>query len=342
MIAIGPGAQQSTAADPGQWVGKVGRHVIGMSEFGHWLSIYRLQVGLKRYPAAAPGTAAYRKCRSSHQSGIYCLKVFRRGMPEVMEMLISSAWINGEAAAKRIKVSRTELDKAFAKAKRSAFKSEAAYRKFRRESGQSVADMRGRVAVDLLSTKIRAAVVKGVAPANRDARFTSFFAEFRSRWRARTVCAAAFVIDICHPQAPDVVNPTSQSWIGNLTRSTDLLVAPVVPKQLGPTPTTITADDIVKGSGTVAGAGSKVTVRYIGVLRSNGTQVDSSWSRDPNSSTFPLSELINCWTKGIPGMRVGGRRQLTCPASSAYGSDGSGSVPPNAPLVFVVDLVAVG
>jgi peptidylprolyl isomerase len=228
------------------------------------------------------------------------------------------------------------------KAKRSAFKSEAAYRKFRRESGQSVADMRGRVAVDLLGAKIRAAVVKGVAPADRDSKVSSFVAEFRSRWRARTICAAAFVIDLCHPQAPDVVKPTSQSWIGNLTPSTDLLVAPVVPKQLGPTPTTITADDIVTGSGAVADAGSKVTVRYIGVLRSNGTQIDSSWSRDPNSSTFPLSGLINCWAKGIPGMRVGGRRQLTCPASSAYGANGSGSVPPNAPLVFVVDLVAIG
>lgn len=343
LIAFGTATPQSLAAAPQPWVAKVGRHAIGLSEFTHLLSIYRLSVGLKRYPVAAPGTTAYRRCHARHLTDNHCLKVFRRGSPAVMSMLLSAEWIKGEAKARRIGVARREVDREFTKSKRITFKSAAAYRKFMRDSGQTVADIRGRIAVALLSSKIQASVVKGVATADRDAKLTAFVEQFQSRWRARTVCAAAFAIDICHPLAPDVVTPTPQSLIGNLTTTTDMLSAPQVPPQLGPAPTTITADDIVKGTGTEALPGSTVTVRYVGVLRSNGTQFDSSWTRQPNSSRFPLSGLIKCWGKGIPGMRVGGRRQLTCPASSAYGASGSPpKIPPNAPLVFVVDLVAVG
>jgi peptidylprolyl isomerase len=74
------------------------------------------------------------------------------------------------------------------------------------------------------------------------------------------------------------------------------------------------------------------------VLYHGGQEFDSSWKRG-EPATFSLSGVIPGWTQGIPGMRVGGRRELVIPASLAYGSKGQGTIPPNAPLVFVIDLL---
>jgi peptidylprolyl isomerase len=101
--------------------------------------------------------------------------------------------------------------------------------------------------------------------------------------------------------------------------------------------------DLVPGSGQMAAVGQTVTVNYVGVLCKNGKEFDSSWSRNQPSS-FPLTAggVIQGWIEGIPGMRVGGRRELVIPANLAYGKAGRPGIPPNAPLVFVVDLLSVG
>jgi len=114
-----------------------------------------------------------------------------------------------------------------------------------------------------------------------------------------------------------------------------------VPKTAAPTKLVI--KDLVKGTGPAAKLGQTVTVNYVGVLYKNGKEFDSSWSRGQPTS-FPLSNggLIPGWVQGIPGMKVGGRRELIIPANLAYGKKGSGStIPPNSPLVFVVDLLSV-
>jgi peptidylprolyl isomerase len=103
--------------------------------------------------------------------------------------------------------------------------------------------------------------------------------------------------------------------------------------------------DLVPGTGTIALAGQTVTVNYVGVLCKTGKEFDSSWSRGQPSS-FPLTAapggVIQGWVEGIPGMRVGGRRELIIPASLAYGTTGRPpTIPPNSPLVFVVDLLSV-
>ena len=100
--------------------------------------------------------------------------------------------------------------------------------------------------------------------------------------------------------------------------------------------------DLVPGTGAVAAAGQTVTVNYVGVLCSTGKEFDSSWKRGQPFST-PLSNgsVIPGWVQGIPGMRVGGRRQLVIPASLAYGKNGTQGIPPNSTLVFVVDLLSV-
>jgi FKBP-type peptidyl-prolyl cis-trans isomerase FkpA len=102
-------------------------------------------------------------------------------------------------------------------------------------------------------------------------------------------------------------------------------------------------EDLVVGTGTAAASGQKVTVHYTGWL-TNGTKFDSSKDRgDP--FVFPLGkgQVIKGWDQGVPGMKVGGKRKLTIPPEMGYGSRGAGGViPPNATLVFEVELLGVG
>jgi peptidylprolyl isomerase len=99
--------------------------------------------------------------------------------------------------------------------------------------------------------------------------------------------------------------------------------------------------DLIAGTGAEATAGIKVTVNYVGVLYKGGAVFDASWLRK-EPATFGLSEVIAGWTKGIAGMKVGGRRELIVPSGLAYGARGSGSkVPPDSALVFVIDLLGV-
>jgi peptidylprolyl isomerase len=118
---------------------------------------------------------------------------------------------------------------------------------------------------------------------------------------------------------------------------------PVVNVPKGPAPKGLVTKDLITGTGPAATPSSTVTVNYVGVLYKNGTEFDSSWKRSQTFTT-PLTpgSVIAGWVKGIPGMKVGGRRELIIPASQAYGAAGSGStIPPNSPLVFVVDLLGV-
>ncbi|MCH9851828.1 MAG: FKBP-type peptidyl-prolyl cis-trans isomerase [Actinomycetia bacterium] len=108
----------------------------------------------------------------------------------------------------------------------------------------------------------------------------------------------------------------------------------------GPPPNELVIDDIVEGSGSAAAAGDTVEVHYVGVDFSTGEQFDASWDRG-ESIVFPLSGLIAGWQEGIPGMKVGGRRQLVIPPELAYGPAGSGHRLSGATLVFVIDLLDV-
>jgi FKBP-type peptidyl-prolyl cis-trans isomerase FkpA len=100
--------------------------------------------------------------------------------------------------------------------------------------------------------------------------------------------------------------------------------------------------DIVVGTGALATSGKTVGVHYTGWL-ANGMKFDSSVDRGKPIS-FPLGagRVIQGWDEGIVGMKVGGKRQLRIPASAGYGYRGSGKVPPNAVLIFDIQLLAVG
>jgi FKBP-type peptidyl-prolyl cis-trans isomerase FkpA len=101
-------------------------------------------------------------------------------------------------------------------------------------------------------------------------------------------------------------------------------------------------EDIVEGSGAEAVAGQHVSVHYTGWL-TDGTKFDSSKDRDAPFD-FPLGarHVIAGWDEGVQGMKIGGTRKLTIPPQLGYGARGAGGViPPNATLVFEVELLGV-
>jgi len=101
-------------------------------------------------------------------------------------------------------------------------------------------------------------------------------------------------------------------------------------------------EDLIVGTGATAQAGMDVTVHYTGWLE-NGTKFDSSLDRgDPFTFRLGTGMVIPGWDEGVAGMRVGGKRKLIIPPQLAYGATGAGGViPPNATLIFEVELLDV-
>jgi FKBP-type peptidyl-prolyl cis-trans isomerase FkpA len=95
-----------------------------------------------------------------------------------------------------------------------------------------------------------------------------------------------------------------------------------------------------EGKGPSPAASDTVRVHYQGTFP-DGREFDSSYKRG-QPTEFPLNRVIPCWTEGVQRMKVGGKAKLTCPSSIAYGERGAGGViPPNATLVFEIELLDV-
>ncbi len=109
----------------------------------------------------------------------------------------------------------------------------------------------------------------------------------------------------------------------------------------GEPPATVQSTDVVSGDGAEAQPGAEVLVHYVGVDFASGEEFDSSWDRG-EPIRFPLRGLIQGWQDGIPGMKVGGRRQLTIPPEQAYGAAGGGHRLSGKTLIFMIDLLDVG
>lgn len=101
-------------------------------------------------------------------------------------------------------------------------------------------------------------------------------------------------------------------------------------------------EDLTAGDGDTAQAGHTVTVHYTGWLE-DGTKFDSSKDRDqPFQFALGAGQVIRGWDEGVTGMCVGGQRKLTIPHQLGYGAQGAGGViPPNATLIFDVELLGV-
>jgi peptidylprolyl isomerase len=156
--------------------------------------------------------------------------------------------------------------------------------------------------------------------------------------------------------APASTTPTTATTSTSTTPTSTtplpaaLKTEPTVVVPSGPPPKNLVIKDLIKGTGPAATSSSTVTVQYVGVLYTSHKQFDASWT-DPGGgpATFPLSGVIPGWQQGIPGMRVGGRRELIIPPSLAYkntakpasGVKGDVGIPANSTLVFVIDLHAI-
>ncbi len=106
--------------------------------------------------------------------------------------------------------------------------------------------------------------------------------------------------------------------------------------------TQLKSTDLKVGTGQAVSPGANVTVYYTGAVASTGI-IFQSTSDTGQPASFSLDQVIQGWTQGIPGMKVGGTRQLLIPANEAYGASppaGSG-IPANAPLVFNVTLLSI-
>lgn len=144
---------------------------------------------------------------------------------------------------------------------------------------------------------------------------------------------------------------TSPSPTASASATPEMTATPVVT----PTPVASPAGKVVKladglqyqdeviGTGAAAKAGDTVTVQYVGTL-TNGQQFDSSYARS-QAFTFQLGvgQVIKGWDEGVAGMKAGGKRKLQIPPALGYGAQGAGNViPPNATLLFEVELVSIG
>jgi FKBP-type peptidyl-prolyl cis-trans isomerase len=128
------------------------------------------------------------------------------------------------------------------------------------------------------------------------------------------------------------------------TSVADVGSKPTVEVPKGPAPTNLVVKDLKTGDGAEAKSGDQVSVQYVGVLYDGGKQFDASWDRgQPFAFQLGSGQVIPGWDQGVAGMKVGGRRELIIPPDLGYGAQGQPpSIPANATLVFVIDLISVG
>jgi FKBP-type peptidyl-prolyl cis-trans isomerase FkpA len=105
-------------------------------------------------------------------------------------------------------------------------------------------------------------------------------------------------------------------------------------------PSGVVVEHLKQGTGPQPTVNDVVRVNYRGTL-ANGTEFDSS-AKHGGPATFPLGQVIPCWTQGLQKMKVGGKAKLTCPAATAYGDRAVGPIPPNSDLTFEVELIGIG
>jgi len=130
---------------------------------------------------------------------------------------------------------------------------------------------------------------------------------------------------------------------GQTPRPTPPLGPPEVAGETVTTPSGLQYIDIQPGTGATPQAGQTVVAEYAGWLQADGTLFDSSFNPERTPFEFQLGTggVIPAWDEGFSTMQVGGKRRLIAPPQLAYGAAGSGVIPPNATLIFDVELLEV-
>src|SRR5262245_30568129 len=165
----------------------------------------------------------------------------------------------------------------------------------------------------------------------------------------------AFIVAIGGCQQSSTSEGTSSTTTTKTTESTPQAAAPSASESPATTPATTPSagqevtmpnglkyQDLKVGDGALAESGKEVVVHYTGWLTDN-TKFDSSVDRgQPCKFQLGAGQVIRGWDEGVKGMRVGGKRKLTIPPDLGYGANGAGGViPPNATLIFDVELLEV-
>jgi FKBP-type peptidyl-prolyl cis-trans isomerase FkpA len=151
---------------------------------------------------------------------------------------------------------------------------------------------------------------------------------------AFSVLGAASLVACTPPSSPPAARaPAAASSVPNIGALTG--TAKVT------TASGIVFESVQNGSGPSPKPTDTVKVHYRGTFP-DGREFDSSYSRGQPTS-FPLNRVIPCWTEAVQMMKPGGKARITCPPGLAYGERGAGSaVPPNATLVFDIELISIG
>ena len=189
----------------------------------------------------------------------------------------------------------------------------------------------------LVSQLVSPSVVEAAPPAAADTAVrtaVSFASTPAAALAVRTAVEAPLELD------PDVSNPTLFTMAPDPTGAAALGGELVAPTERT-TPSGLRITDLSSGTGPEASAGQTVVVNYRGTL-TNGKEFDSSYGRGPFSFPLGAGRVIRGWDEGVAGMQVGGKRKLVIPPELAYGERGAGGViPPNATLVFEVELLEI-
>lgn len=152
---------------------------------------------------------------------------------------------------------------------------------------------------------------------------------------------ALYVFSGDDPKSTDATTTTVA--VSTTTGSTVPTPPKPVVKFPGTAPTELVVTDLKEGTGEPAKAGDTITLHYVGVLSTDGTEFDNSYDRgQPFSFTIGSGQVIEGWDQGMVGVKAGGQRQLDIPAALAYGDQERGDViKANSALTFVVDIVSI-
>ncbi|MEY4174998.1 MAG: hypothetical protein RI900_2163 [Actinomycetota bacterium] len=140
--------------------------------------------------------------------------------------------------------------------------------------------------------------------------------------------------------------PATSTTVAEVSTTTGSTV-PTPPKPVvefpGTAPTELVVTDLKEGTGEPAKAGDTITLHYVGVLSTDGTEFDNSYDRgQPFSFTIGSGQVIEGWDQGMVGVKAGGQRQLDIPAALAYGDQDRGDIiKAGSALTFVVDIVSI-
>jgi foldase protein PrsA len=184
VLLAAPVASAQAPPLPADAFARVDQTPISRDDFVHWITIASKSDEDKAIPPL--DSAEYRKLTD-----------------EVVQLLVTFRWIEGEAAARGINVSDTTVKRSFDRMKRESFPRERDYQNFLAQYGETEADILQRVKLDLLSNRIRADVIKGAKTAKGQQRVLDRFVKrFTARWKARTACGEPYKSDDCGTYVP--------------------------------------------------------------------------------------------------------------------------------------------